>query len=109
MPTEEPAQRKYPCTPGSTPVKEGRTGVVKVQYAYRERDRCVVISSDSIDLCELKQAQIRPCIRFMKEGREEITITYLKGQVVEVVLPNIVELQVTKVLPENEGTETLSL
>ncbi len=89
VPTQAPAGEQHP-----------RSGRFPFQFVYKNGDNFVMIDESTYELFEFTEASVGPASRFLKEGQDGITVSFLSDFIVCLELPAIVELKVIELIPQ---------
>jgi elongation factor P len=73
-----------------------------MQYLYKEGDRYCFMDTSSYDQIPVPEANLGDAVNYVKENLV-ITLSFYKGEAIGVVLPNFVELKITKTEPGIKG------
>jgi elongation factor P len=73
-----------------------------MQYLYREGDQYHFMDTSSYDQIFVPAANLGDAVNYVKENLV-ITLSFYKGEAIEVVLPNFVELKITNTEPGIKG------
>jgi elongation factor P len=99
MPAEE-NRFIHPLVPGPDPTRtqQPESGKSTVQFLYKNGENFVMMDDVTYEQMEFTEAQVGSPSKFLKEGLEGITLTYLAGFCLRIEIPAIVQLQVAQLM-----------
>lgn len=74
-----------------------------MQYLYKAGDNFTLMCNATYEQMELEAKKVGSAAEFLKEGLEGITVTKYQGRIINIELPNTVELDVTETAPDERG------
>jgi elongation factor P len=76
---------------------------IDMQYLYKAGDNFTLMCNATYEQMELEAKKVGSAAEFLKEGLEGITVTKYQGRIINIELPNTVELDVTETAPDERG------
>jgi elongation factor P len=96
----------FPMVPGPVPtrVQQPSSGQTTVMFVYKNGDNFVMTDDITYEQIEISKALVGSQSQYLKEGMDGITLTYLAGFILGIKIPEIVELEVTQVIPHGDAS-----